>query len=191
MRQRNIFILLAIFLALGGYFFFFVAPGEPEEQPVPQVFVWDIDMEEIQHIKIELPREGKSQQFIYLREEGEDKFPWYFDDPQRSAVDSQRWGGGIPLILSGPGADRVISENTTQEKLAEFGLTQPQMVITLTLKTGRILKINIGDSTPDGKNYYVQAPGTTDVATVDFTWYQVLERLVTDPPYASLSDNQG
>ena len=133
MRLRSILVLLTILLALGGYFYFSNAP-EPTTEPEPKVFVWDIDEEEIQHIEIRLPRESKSQSFIKIEEE--DKFPWYFDNPERSEVDKERWGGGIPLLLSGPGADRVIAQNATAEKLAEFGLNQPRMEITLTLGSG-------------------------------------------------------
>lgn len=139
-------------------------------------------MEELQHIKVELPREGKSQTFIKIPEG--DKFPWYFDDPQKSAINVERWGGGIPLLLSGPGVDRVISENTAEEKLTEYGLTQPQMKITLTLEDGKVLVIKVGDSAPDGHAYYVQVPDSNAVALVDYTWYDVLKRLVIDPPYA-------
>ena len=181
MRLRSILILLVILLALGGYFYITSRP-EPVTKPEPQMFVWLIEMEEIQRIEIELPREGESQAFIKIREG--DKFPWYFDDPQRSKVDPERWGGGIPLLLSGPGADRVIAENATDEKLAEFGLTQPRMKITLALENEDILNIIVGYSTPNGMNYYVQAPRSNDVATVDYTWYVVLERLVKEPPYA-------
>ncbi len=182
MRLRNILILLAILLVLGGYYSLSSKP-EPTPQPKTQLFVWMIDMDEIKHIKIELPREGKSQAFIKIREG--DKFPWYFDDPQQSSVNETRWGGGIPLLLSGPGLDRVISENTTEEKLAEFGLTQPQMQITLTLENGNVMNIKVGDRVPDGHAFYVQAPDSNDVALVDYSWYYVLERLVTEPPYAT------
>ena len=181
MRLRNILILLVILLALGGYFYFFNKP-EPVPKLEPTVYVWLIEVDEIKHIEIELPREGKSQTFIKISEEG--KFPWYFDDLPQSNVDVERWGGGIPLLLSGPGADRVISENTTEEKLAELGLTQPRMVITLTLENGDVMGIKVGDETPDGHAFYVQAPNTNAVALVDYTWYEVLERLVTEPPYA-------
>jgi len=182
LRLRNILILLVILLALGGYFYFANRP-EPPPPPETQLFVWLVKMEEIQHIEIQLRHEDKSQAFIKVREG--DKFPWYFDDPQRSSVNMTRWGGGIPLLLSGPGANRVIAENATEEKLTEFGLTQPQMEITLTFETGENLSIAVGNRTPDGNAFYVQAPGTNDVALVDYTWYGVLERLVREPPYAS------
>ncbi len=140
--------------------------------------VWDFEMDNLQHIEIRLPHEGKSQAFIKEADKS-----WHFDDLQRSSVNMTRWGGGIPLLLSGPGVDRVIAENATEEKLAEFGLTQPQMEIALTLDDGSILNIKIGDKTPNGQNFYVQAPDSNDVATVDISWYEVIERLVTEPPY--------
>ncbi len=177
MRLRTILILLVILLALGGYFYFTNRP-EPPPKPETQLFVWLIEMEEIEHIEIRLPHEDKSQAFIK-----EEDRSWHFDDPQRSSVDMERWGGGIPLLLSGPGAKRVIAENATQEKLAEFGLTQPQMEIILTLEDGYILNITVGDRTPDGTAFYVKAPGSNDVALVDYTWYEVIERLVKEPPY--------
>ena len=179
MRLRNILILLIILLALGGYFYFFSGSEPPPEKEEPQVFLWDIEMGEMQHIEIRLPREDKSVAFVKISQGS--KFPWYFDDPQRSAVDMARWG--IEFILTGPGAERVIAKNATEKKLTEFGLTQPQMVITLTIEDGDILNIKIGDRTPDDNTYYVQAPGSNDVALVDYTWYEVLERLVLEPPY--------
>jgi len=184
LRIRGILVLLVILLALGGYFYFSQASKTPEEEE-PKIYVWQIEMDEIEYIEMRLPRENMGESFIKISKE--DEFPWYFDDPQRSEVDSQRWGGGIPLLLSGPGAQRVIAENATPEQLAEFGLTQPQMEIILTLENGDILNITVGDRTPDGKAFYVKAPGSNDVALVDYTWYEVLERLIKEPPYASTS----
>ena len=185
MRIRSILILLVILLALGGYFYFSQASETPAAEEEVKIYVWQIELDEIQHIEMRLPRENMSESFIKISKENE--FPWYFDNPQRSEVDSQRWGGGIPLLLSGPGAQRVIAENATPEKLAEFGLAQPQMEITLTLENGDILNITVGDRTPDGNAFYVKAPGSNDVALVDYTWYEVLERLIKEPPYASTS----
>ena len=181
MRLRSILILLIILLALGGYFYF-SNDSEPPPQVEPRVFLWDIEMGEIQHIEIRLPREGKSEAFIRIKEG--DKFPWYFDNPQRSEVDVARWGGGIELLLTGPGAERVIARNATEEKLTEFGLAQPQMEIILTLEDGDILNITVGDRTPDGDAFYVQDLDSNDVYLVVYNWYEVLERLVREPPYA-------
>jgi hypothetical protein len=182
LRLRSILILLIILLALGGGYFYFSNTPQPPPKVEPRVFLWNIEMGEIQHIEIRLPREDRSEAFVKISQE--DKFPWYFDDPQRSEVDVVRWGGGIELLLTGPGAERVIAINATEEKLAEFGLAQPQMEITLTIEGGDILNITVGNRTPDGSAFYVQVPDTNDVALVDYTWYEVLERLVKEPPYA-------
>lgn len=184
MKLNNILILAAILALLAGVYYWVSRP-EPEPSPEPKHFVWSIEMNDINHITLNLTREGLSQSFIKIPQEHE--FSWFFDDHQRSPVDSVRWGGGIPLLLSGPGADRIISENATQEKLVEFGLLQPNLEITLTLTDDTTLNIAVGDNTPDGSNYYVRAPGSNAVATVDSSWYDVLERLVTEPPYAAES----
>lgn len=185
MSYRNILILLVILAVLGGVYFI-VSRSEPEEPQEPIVYVWDVDMDEIEHVVISLPREDMSQAFIKISEG--DQFPWFFDDEQKSPVDQERWGGGIPLLLSGPGASRVITEDATDEQLEVFGLDQPAMEITLTLSDGEIVKTYFGDSTIDGINYYVRAPNSNAVATVDYTWYDVISGLVLDPPYASVEE---
>ena len=182
MRLRNILILLVILLALGGYFYYTTRP-QPLPKPEPKLYAWLIEMEEIEHIEIRLPRENQSQAFIK-----EEDRSWHFDDPERSAVDMQRWGGGIPLLLSGPGVERVIAKNATEEQLTEFGLTQPRMEIILALEDESILNITIGDWTPNGIAFYVRVPDSNDVCTVDYTWYEVLERLVKEPPYVPPSE---
>ncbi|MFC1988512.1 DUF4340 domain-containing protein [Chloroflexota bacterium] len=179
MRLRNIFILLAILLALGGYYYFSNIP-EPPAIPEPILYVWNTDVDTIEHIEIRLLHEDKGQAFIKIPEEG--KYPWYFDDQERSEVSTTRWGG-IPMLLSRPGADRPIAQNVTPEKLAVFGLSQPQMEINLGLEDGNIINIKVGNSAPDGHAFYVQLPNTKDVALIDNTWYEVVERLVTEPPY--------
>ena len=101
----------------------------------------------------------------------------------------ERWGGGIPLILSGPGAERLIAQDATEEKLAEFGFDEPAIIITLTLENENVYNVQIGDSTPDGHAYYVRLAEVSDVYTVDYTWYDVLERLILDPPYPQAEDS--
>ena len=67
MRLRNILILLTILLALGVYFYFFRTPEPPPKQE-PRLFVWSVEMNDIKHIEIQLPRENKSEAFIKERE---------------------------------------------------------------------------------------------------------------------------
>ena len=178
MRLGSILALLVIFVALGVYFLFFRPVPPPEPPPEPRYFVWRVDIEDLQHMVISLPQQDMSESFV----KHEDKY-WYFDNPPGPKVDMKRWGGGIPLLLSGPGVNRIIEEDVTEERLAAFGFTQPRMEIILTLENEDIIDIEIGDSTPDGGAYYIRHADSTGVATVDYTWYDVLERLVLEPPY--------
>ena len=76
-----------------------------------------------------------------------------------------------------------------QAKAGELGLSQDALAAALlwaaldALEDGRVLEIKLGDSTPDGMNYYVQAPNSNAVALVDYTWFDVMSRLVKEPPY--------
>jgi hypothetical protein len=185
MKVRNILILVAVLLALGGYYYFTNMP-EPVVEEAPRPYVWLIEMDDISTITVSLPKENLSESFVKI-DQG-DQFPWFFNDEEHTPVDSNRWGAGIPLLLSGPGADRIISENTTDEQFGVYGLLEPQLTIDLTLITGREMHIDVGDNTPDGQNYYVRAPGTRDVATVDYTWFDVLERIVREPPYIAAEE---
>ncbi len=184
MKTKNILILVALLAVLGGAFYI-VARPKPAPAQQPKDYVWLIEQEDIARITMTLPRETPplSESFISISQG--DKFPWFFDDPQRSPVDAARWGGGIPLLLSGPGADRVVAQSATAEQLSMFGFDKPAMDIQLEMKDGKTMHIEVGDRTPDGNNFYVKAPSTNAVATVDYTWYQVLEKIIRDPPYAS------
>ena len=182
MRTKNILILLAVLLVLGGVWYIVSRPTQTSSG-TPKIYVWNVQDSDLSHIAISLPREGKNAAFVKIT--NGDKFPWFFDDAQNSPVDTTRWGGGIPLLLSGPGADRVITEDATDEMLHIYGLDNPNMIITLTLTSNEVMKIYVGNYTPNGNNYYVKAPDSNAVATVDNSWYTVLENLVKTPPYVS------
>ena len=183
MKLKSIIFLLVIFAALWGVFHFFVDKEEPVEKEEPVYYAWEIDMMDIKYITISLPHEDLGYSFVRI-DSGSD-FPWHFDDEEKTPVDVDRWGGGIPLILSGPGSKRIISKETSEEKLAEYGLADPQMLINIITDDDYELDIKVGYSTPDAMAYYVQVPSTTSVCIVDYSWYDVLESLITNPPYVS------
>jgi hypothetical protein len=185
LRTKNIVILLVVFAMLGGLAYGAYAWARPEPKPIdPKEYVWLIEQEDISRVTMTLPREEPplSHSFVQIRQE--DKFPWFFDDAEHSPVDAQRWGGGIGLLLSGPGADRVINREATAEQLTLYGFDSPIMEITLEFTNRSPMIIRVGDRTPNAANYYVKAPGANAVATVDYTWYDVLSKIVKEPPYA-------
>jgi hypothetical protein len=177
LKLRAIIVLVVIAAVMGVTFYAISRPGPAE--PVDSIpYVWDFDMDDLQHIEINMPRTGQSVSFVVH----EDRY-FYFDVDNGSIVDMQRWGGGIPLILSGPGADRRLVQNATDAQLAEYGFTTPNLDITLTLKDGSVYNIQLGNSTPSGKTYYIRLTELREIYTVDYSWYDVISRLVTEPPY--------
>jgi hypothetical protein len=57
------------------------------------------------------------------------------------------------------------------------------MKMTLTTENDEVANIVIGSAVPDGSAYYIRLAESNDVYIIDGLWYEVLERLVTDPPY--------
>ncbi len=177
MRSRALFIMLGVAVALGAVLYVTTRP-RPAIASQPRPFVWLVETEDLAKMAISLPLVGKGEKWV----KHQDKY-WYFDTPQGPKVNMKRWGGGIPLILSGPAANRRIMEGASDEQLSIYGLTRPRMQIVLTLQRGNTIDIAVGDATPDQQAYYVRLTDSKDVYTVDSSWYVVLERLVLDPPY--------
>ena len=123
-------------------------------------------MDELNYVIIELPNLEMSESFA----EHDDR-QWYFDDPPGPS-------------LSGPGAERSAKKDATEEELAIYGFTQPLMKIFLTKQDEEVVSIEVGDAVPDGSAYYIRLADSNDIYIIDAIWYDVIERLVLEPPYA-------
>lgn len=172
MSFRTTFVLLALFLLVGGYALFTQLTKQPERTKLPP---WVYTMDDDALTAIDITYEGQSVSF-----RRDDKFLWHFDKPDGEPVNLERWGG-IPLLLSGPRSQRVLAQDVKDP--AQYGLASPQMIIKLGFG-GTPLDIMVGDRTPDGKGYYMQVTGYTAIYVVDYTWGDVIQRLVTEPPHA-------
>ena len=182
MKFRAIIVLVVIAAVLGVTLYAVTRP-KPTSPPETIPYIWDFEeIYDLKHITLEMPRLGLSESFVQ-----QDDKQFYFDVENGSIVDTKRWGGGIPLLLSGPRADRVLVKNATDALLAEYGFTSPNLLINLLLKDETIYNIELGNATPSGKTYYVRLAGLRDIYTVDSTWYDVITRLVTEPPYPPAS----
>ena len=182
MKLRVVLIMAVILIGL-SVTFFLVSRPEPLPPAESRPFVWSIETDQLREISITLPRAGLSE--VWVRHE--DKL-WYFSESGGPSggqiVDMDRWGGGVPLLLSGPGAERRVIE-ITETQLISFGLKEPGMLIDLTLATGETISAAAGDLTLDGKSCYVMLVGAMEAFTVDYTWCKVLEGLVLEPPYSA------
>ena len=85
---------------------------------------------------------------------------WYFTDDLLLPVNLDRWGG-VVLLLSGPGVDRLLPEPETP---ADFGLDVPT-TIRIGLADGSEIGVSLGSKTPDERNYYAQVEGRHGVGS--------------------------
>ena len=176
MKLRAILIMLAV-LAVAGVTYYFVSRPKPTTEPTPKYYVWNFDMVNLQDVTLSLPKSGLSESF---EKHADDREFYFVNGPM---VDNQRWGGGIPLLLSGPGADRLIYQSAPADKLKEYGFSTPNLIAKLTLDDGTVYEAQVGDSNPEGTTYYVKLTENNDVYTVDKSWYDVLAGIITNPPY--------
>ncbi len=184
MKLKAILIMVAI-LAIAGTTYYFVSRPKPAAPAAPHYYVWSFDMQHLQSVTMSLPKQGLSQSFVKNKDDSEFYFaPTVPGGPDGPMVDNQRWGGGIPLLLSGPGANRLILQNATDDQLAQYGFDAPNFTATLTLDNdSKIYEVQVGDLTPDGTNYYTRLTSSGDIFTVDKSWYDVLSGIITNPPY--------
>lgn len=177
MRLRSILVLAVLMLGLGTVF---LLSNRRQQVTVvePRAAVWTVAAGDLRKLAISLPAVGKRESWTMHDDEY-----WYFDEPNGPKVDMARWGGGIPLLLSGPFANRLIADKATDEQLEAFGLAKARMAIRLALKNGDVIEIEVGDRSPDHQAYYLRLAGSRTVYTVDYVWCDVLEKLVQDPPY--------
>ena len=194
MKLKAILILVAI-LAVAGTTYYFVTRPKAPTKPDTKHFVWNFDMDELQKVTFTLPKlinpETKlpnSESFIKHTDNEE----FYFDVPNGPEVDNQRWGGGIPALLSGPQASRMIQASATTSELQLYGLDPSVSSSTLNMDVKLTIllsgnpvnyEVYVGASNPSGTTYYVRLAGNTDVYTVDKSWYDVLADIITNPPY--------
>jgi hypothetical protein len=169
--------MLAAFLLLAALLFVLLRP-EPEPTVEPRPVVWSIEPDRLWAVTITLPEQEKRERWV---KEGDD---WYFDQSDHRRVDPARWGAGIPLLLSGPKAERLIARDAGAEALAGYGLNSPSMQVELAMADGTSLVVDVGDSTPDGNADYVKLRGSADIYSVSREWRDVLKELVLNPPYA-------
>ena len=79
---------------------------KPDPQAEPRAFVWSVEIRDLKAMAISVPHQGKSE-------------AWVKREDQHEALGR---GGGIPLLLSGPRAERLQNEDTIHIEVGDRAL---------------------------------------------------------------------
>jgi Domain of unknown function (DUF4340) len=160
--------------------------SSPNQAPPATYHIWNFDMYNLQNLTITLPKVNDSESFLKHPDDQE----FYFDVANGPEVDNQRWGGAIPALLIGPEVGRMVQQNASTSQLQQYGLDAATEILNMDAKMTFLLsgtpvnyEIYVGDSNPEGTNYYIRLASNNDVYTMDKSWYDVLADIVTNPPY--------
>jgi hypothetical protein len=174
MNVRLSFLLVAVLIIFGGTFLVFQFTRAEDSPPDPP-WLYKVDDSSIVHIEATY----NGQTVNYDKKPG--STTWYIQEEGRETpVFLDKWSG-TPLLLSGPRVNRVLSQTIDNPKA--YGLDPPKSSIKVTERSGRSYEFHMGDPTPDGNNQYAYLVGDPQLFTVPQIWAEVINRLVTEPPY--------
>lgn len=168
--------MAGVAVALGIMAFVANRPAPPTPE-AGRPAVWSVPADGLRAVRISLAAPARSEAWVTL-----DGQTWRFAAPGGPPVDARRWGG-VPLLLSGPRAERLIAANASSTQLAAYGFTPPVLQVELTLANGEAIAIEVGDGTPDGNARYIRLRQGGDIHAVHHAWFDTLARLVLEPPY--------
>lgn len=146
---------LAVFLAIGLYYFFVDVPGEKkkteEKELSEKILAFETgDVEEFALV-------SKGQTFVLKRK---DTGNWELTQPLQTQADSAT-ADELLNTLHKTRFSRTVEDNP--KDLAVYGLQEPSLQINLKLKGKGEKSIRIGDNSPIGASFYLQKGGETKV----------------------------
>ncbi|MCF8723668.1 hypothetical protein LQ236_001688 [Nitrospina gracilis] len=148
MKFRGTLIWIAVFAALAAYVGLVELPSEKKEQEQKDRAEKLLLFQESDVEKLTLQR-GKAVTRIRRL----DKNSWQIEEPvqakaSRSAVDQ------LIYELETARHSRIVEDNPAD--IAPFGLDSPRLIVTVHLKGGKTLSLELGNASPIGHSHYVR-----------------------------------
>lgn len=169
-------VLVGIAAALAAYIFLVEAKREPppEQQegtsPTPAP-LWALKADDL----IEITVARGEQTTTVVRSDGE----WLVTAPEESEADGARVDG-VAFQVVNMESTRALAD---VGDLADFGLEEPEIRVTLVLSDATTVNLAIGDENPRHTARYVQKEGDPLVYLVFTSSVNGLIELVDNPPY--------
>jgi len=154
-RRWNLVAVFGVLVVLlGGYLYLQLRP-KPASTSAAQTQIVKMDQDKL--VKVVLSRSTGN---LVLEKSGKD---WKLDYPYPINLSTSSIEG-VASTIADLTAQQVIEENPTD--LAQFGLKPPRVTVTASQSDGVTKTLYLGDKTPSGDSYYLQAQGDPKVYTV-------------------------
>ena len=129
--------------------------GKPDANAPPKI----LDLKEDTVAKISIDKTGAQPVVVARGQDGE----WKLTSPEALPAD-QDAVKGVLTTVSSLDSSRLLEDKVTDK--AKFGLDHPELTVVVTEKDGKSKKLEVGDETPTGSNYYAMLDGDPRLFTV-------------------------
>ncbi len=164
MKNRGLIIAALVLAALLGLLYWSnrhprsdnanVTPTNTSEAP-PKILSLKAD----DITRVELKKKAGDQLVLSRDSNGK----WQITSPKTTSVDESAVGSMVGVLV-GLTSERLVEDKATN--LAQYGLAEPTLEITLTDKNSATRKLLFGDDTPTNDGVYVQLDGDPRVFTI-------------------------
>ena len=178
--KRSTWVLLVIFLALVGLFFYLNQREEPTSEdgeliPTTAPVEYLITESDGVPTSIDIQSDAGEHVNISRNEAGE----WVLNQP----IEAEANQGSAEAAASQLSSLRIVSK--PEVALADAGLVQPSYIMTVELTGGITKTVRIGDLTPTESGYYSSVDESEEVLILSKTGLDSLLTLVTAPPFVN------
>ncbi|MFP4101528.1 DUF4340 domain-containing protein [Coleofasciculus sp.] len=148
--QKTTWMLLIVALFLGGFVYFYEIVGTPQREAAKEAEkqLFSFEEDEIQQVNIYIGEDSLKFERVSEPEPG-----WQMTEPKDVPASDPSVAFLLNLLVEGK-SDRIIP-NVSPETLNEYGLDQPQAMVTVRLKNDETHEILLGK--PDFNNSFLYA----------------------------------
>lgn len=150
---RSTLILLAIFLGLLGYIYFYESKRPAGDTPETKAKVFTVESDKINELSVKAASGERTE----LKKTGG---KWSLVQPEQTGVDESEISS-ITSGLSNLEIQRVVEENPAD--LKQYGLAEARVEVGYKTETGDTRRVLIGDKTATGGDLYAKLPNEKKV----------------------------
>jgi hypothetical protein len=173
MKIRGLLVALGLLVVLAGGIWYSSRAGKGKDSAKADATPNVLTLKEADITRVEIARREGETTVLEKDAAG----GWKITAPVAYPVDR---GAVTSLVasLSAVASDKVVDDKAGD--LAQYGLAEPDLTVTVSLKDGKSKKVSVGDATAIGSGFYAVAQGDSHVYTVASFTRDALDKRAAD-----------